>query len=264
MSSISKIVIIGAGNVGFHLGKRFFKKGFEVVQVFSRKEEKAKFLAEQINADFTSKFSKIKSDADIYIIAVSDNAIAEVAQKLKTNGLENQLVVHTSGATPSTVLKPYFDHFGVFYPLQTFRIKSKSDFKKLPLCIDAPDKADLKKLKKLAKRICPNVYQINDRERAILHVAAVFVSNFSNHLYAIGAEILEQENLSLKLLMPLIQETAKKIETNPPKDMQTGPAIRSDENTIKKHLEFLEKNPEYRSFYLAFSKSINPKFGNLE
>lgn len=263
MSSIRKIVIIGAGNVGFHLGKRLFKMGFEVVQVFSRSEHKAKFLAKKISTDFTTIFSNIKP-ADLYIIAVSDHAIAEVAGNLKAVIQKDKLVVHTSGATPSTVLKPYFGHYGVLYPLQTFRIRSKPDFKKLPLCIDAPLKADFKKLKKLAASICKNVHQIDDEQRAILHVAAVFANNFSNHLYAIAEDILQQNNLSIKLLLPLIAETARKIERNSPKEVQTGPAIRNDVNTIKRHLEFLERYPEYRSFYIAFSKSINPKFGNLE
>jgi len=264
MSRIHKISIIGAGNVGFHLGKRLFKKGYSIVQVFSRQREKATYLAKKIGADPITDFTKINTETDLFIIAVSDNAIAEVADQLKAIGIENQLVAHTSGATPSTVLQPYFEHFGVFYPLQTFRINSKPDFKTLPICIDAPHKSDLKKLKKIAKRICRNVAQINDQERAILHVAAVFANNFSNHLYTIAEDILARENLSLKLLQPLIQETARKIQNDSPSNVQTGPAIRGDENTLKKHLAFLEKHPQYRSLYLAFSKSINPKFGNLE
>ena len=264
MLPIRKIVLIGAGNVGFHLGKRLYKKGFNIIQVFSRKEDKAKFLSKKIKAESTSDFSKIRANADLYIIAVSDNAIAEVAQNLKANGIDNQLVVHTSGATASTVLKPYFNHYGVFYPLQTFRINSKPNFKTLPICIDAPNKKDLKRLKKLANKICLNVHQINDDERAILHVAAVFVNNFSNHFYSIAEDILDQNNLSLKLLFPLIRETANNIESSSPKDVQTGPAVRNDENTIKKHLQFLEKHPEYRTLYLVLSKSINAKFGNLK
>jgi len=264
MLSIRKIVLIGAGNVGFHLGKRLYKKGFEIIQVFSRNKDKAKFLSEKIQAESITDFSKINTNADLYIIAVSDHAIDEVAQKLKANGIDNQLVVHTSGATASTVLKPYFAHYGIFYPLQTFRINSKPDFKILPICIDAPNKKDLKKLKKLAKKNCSDVQEINDQERANLHVAAVFVNNFSNHFYSIAEDILGQKNLSLKLLMPLIKETARNIERSSPKDMQTGPAIRNDESTVKKHLQFLEKHPEYRTLYLAISKSINAKFGNLK
>ncbi len=264
MPPIHKISIIGAGNVGFHLGKRFYKKGFEIVQVFSRNEKKAKSLAKKINAEAITDFSTLNPEADLFVIAVSDNAISIVAESMVANGIEHQLVVHTSGATPSTILKPYFNHYGVFYPLQTFRINSKPDFKSLPLCVDAGVKSNLKRLKKLAKKICSNVHYINDRERAILHVAAVFANNFSNHLYQIAEDILEQENLSLNLLLPLIKETTHKIEYNSPKKVQTGPAIRGDEITIKRHLEFLEKHPHYRSLYLAFSKSINSKFGNLK
>jgi len=264
MPAIQKITIIGAGNVGFHLGKRLFKKGFEIVQVYSRNQEKAKTLADQIHAKPISDFSKLDPNSDLFIIAVSDNAISEVAKNLKANNIDNQLVVHTSGATPSLILKPFFQHYGIFYPLQTFRVGSKPSFKKLPLCIDAPIKADLKKLKKVARKICSNVHHINDEQRAVLHVAAVFANNFSNHLYTISENILNQENISLSLLIPLIQETTKKIATASPQETQTGPAVRGDKNTIKRHLEFLEKHPEYRSLYVAFTKSINPKFGNIE
>jgi predicted short-subunit dehydrogenase-like oxidoreductase (DUF2520 family) len=264
MARIHKVSIIGAGNVGFHLGKRFSKKGFDIVQVYSRKLEKAAFLAELTAAEPINDFSKINLDTDLFIIAVNDNSIADVAEKLKSSGIENQLVVHTSGATPSTILQPYFDHFGVFYPLQTFRIHQRPKFKSIPLCIDAFKKPDLKKLKKVAKKICPNVHQINDQQRAVLHVAAVFANNFSNHLFSIADDILEKENLSFDLLIPLIQETARKIEWDAPQNLQTGPAIRDDENTIQKHLNYLEKHPDYRKLYLAFSKSINPKFGDYE
>ena len=264
MSRIRKITIIGAGNVAFHLGKRFYKKGFNIIQVFNRTESKAKKIANLIKADFTHDFSKINLETDLFIIAVSDNAIEEVAKKLHTLSIENQLVVHTSGATPSTILQPFFKHFGVFYPLQTFRIKSKPDFKKPPLCIDAPNDADLKKLKKLAKKIAKNVHQIDDRQRAVLHVAAVFANNFSNHLFAIAEDILKKENLPFELLLPLIEETVRKLKQQSPLESQTGPAIRGDENTVKMHLEYLKNDPKYRSLYLMFSKSINPKFGNLE
>ena len=140
MARIHKLSIIGAGNVGFHLGKRFLKKGFDIVQVYSRKIEKAAFLAELTNAEPINDFSKIDLNSELFIIAVNDSAIAEVAEKLKLSGVENQLVVHTSGATPSTILQPYFDHFGVFYPLQTFRIQQQPKFKSIPLCIDASKK----------------------------------------------------------------------------------------------------------------------------
>ncbi len=264
MSAFKKIVMIGAGNVGYHLGVRLYEKGFEITQVFSRKEKDAKKLAKNTSAKYTTKFAEIQPDADLYIIPVSDNAIASVAEQLSSIIPENAVVVHTSGATPSKTLKPYFEKFGVLYPLQTIRINSKPDFRTLPVCIDASDDKVLKKLRKLAKKISSKVHRIDDQQRAVLHVAAVFVNNFGNHLFTIAADILEKENLPFELLHPLILETAAKLKHHSPTENQTGPAIRSDENTIKRHLEFLEKFPEYRALYLAFSKSINPKFGHLE
>lgn len=251
---MKKIVLIGAGNVGFHLGKRFFEKGIPVVQVFSRTLKKAGLLAHAIDTSYTTRLQHITKEADIYIIAVHDSAIEEVAASL--SHLNNKLVVHTSGATPSTLIQKAHQRFGIFYPLQTFSTNRESNFEQLPICIDAVKKEDVKILEQLAKSICPNVYHITDEQRAKLHVAAVFVNNFTNHMYEIGADMLEKEQLPFDLLKPLIQETAHKILTASPSEMQTGPAKRGDQSTINRHLDYLQKFPAYRALYLQLSESI--------
>lgn len=252
----TKIVLIGAGNVGTQLGRRFHEVGLSVLEVFSQKKKKAKLLAQQIGASASNDLSKISSKGTLYIIAVHDDAIAEVAKQLKHLDNGKRLFVHTSGATPSTVFKGILKNYGVFYPLQTFSISRKADFSNIPICIDTKRKKAFSIVEKLAHQISPKVYSINDAQRAILHVAAVFVNNFSNHLFYIGENICEKERVDFDILKPLIQETAAKIQAKPAHLMQTGPAIRGDEATIKRHLNFLENYPAYQELYKMLTQSI--------
>lgn len=252
-----KIVLIGAGNVGYHLGLRLFEKGENIVQVFSRKKEKAAFLAKKINSKYTTSLSQVNKKADLYILAVHDEAIEFVAKELVENGMDDKLMVHTSGATSQSVFSSVgAKNFGIFYPLQTFSIDRKPSFSKIPICIEASNKKDLSILKKLAKKISKSVYHINDENRAVLHVAAVFVNNFSNHLYYIGSEIAKENNLPFEILLPLISETVKKLEYGSPEKMQTGPAKRGDNLTIKNHLKFLKGNTEFKELYKLMTKGI--------
>jgi len=261
MKNRLRIILIGSGNVGFHLGKKLTSVGIKIEQVFSRKKSKAKRLAKVCNSTFTNSFSEVSKNGDLYILAVPDSAIEKVADNLSKNISPQKLVVHTSGATPSTILKPYFKQYGIFYPLQTFSINREVDFEKIPICVDANLKKNRLLLENLAKRIANNIYQINDKQRAILHVAAVFVNNFSNNLFTIGEQITKEENLPFEILKPLIQESVEKIKNHSPLDMQTGPAIRGDETTIEKHLEYLKKKfPQFVEVYQTMTQSINPIF----
>ncbi|MFT5165592.1 MAG: putative short-subunit dehydrogenase-like oxidoreductase (DUF2520 family) [Saprospiraceae bacterium] len=257
--SIYKVVLIGAGNVGHHLGHRFFEKGVQVDQVFSRKITKARKLAKAINASPINNLSQLGRDADLYIIAVHDDAIEEVAKQLSPL-IEKRLVAHTSGAVASVILKPYFKNYGCFYPLQTFSITKKADFEALPLCIYSPQKANLKKLERIAEIICPNVYEINDPQKSALHVAAVFVNNFTNHLYSIAKQLTAKEDINFDILKPLILETADKIQQHDPREMQTGPARRGDKKTIQNHLHLLRGHPDWEELYQLFSQAIEKEF----
>jgi len=255
------ITLIGAGNVGFHLGKRLFKKGIVVKEVYSRNIDNAAFLANKIKAKAINKISRINPDSDLYIIAVKDDAIGLVCEQLsQITGIRDKLVVHTSGAAASTIIGEYFKYYGVFYPLQSFSKSRKVAFSTIPICVDAGRKKDRKVLRKLAKKITKKVANISDQERAILHVAAVIVNNFTNHLFHIGQTITEKEQINFDLLKPLIQETVLKIENFPPLEMQTGPARRNDEKTIKKHLQYLQKFPEYAQLYTLLTKSIQDAY----
>ena len=253
-----KITVVGTGNVAFHLGKRLQAQGVEINQVIGRNALKAAWLGDILQTKSTSLIGNIDTSSDIFIIAVSDNAIAEVAEKL-SKSIETSLVVHTSGSIPSTVLEPFFRHYGVFYPLQTFSVETEPNFENIPIIINATPQYHVDFLEKLAHKFSSRVYAMSDDDRLALHVAAVFVNNFVNHLFKIGSEIVGKQNLPFDVLLPLIEETVNKIRHNTPVEMQTGPASRGDDVTIEKHLEFIEKHtPQYDLLYTLLSIGINP------
>lgn len=248
--------MIGSGNVGTQLGKRLHKRGQNVVQVFSRKAEKAKKLAVALESKCTTDLSKVIPNADLYILAVHDDFIDDVAAELAKVIDTNSLVTHTSGATPSTVFKPYFERYGVFYPLQTFNINKRPAWSKIPVCLFSSKSSDMKLLKSIANKISKKVYKLDDEQRGIAHVAAVFANNFSNHVFAVANNILKKENLPFDLIRPLILETAEKIRNSEPGNMQTGPAIRGDEETIERHLDYLEKFEDWKQIYELMTEQI--------
>ncbi len=253
-----KVTLIGAGNVGFHLGKILYEKGFQILEVYSRTKEKAVSLANQLDAKYLSDLSLASSSTDLVILAVSDDAVSTVSKILsKTYHSSNPLIVHTSGATSSTILAPFFHRFGVFYPLQSFSRDKEIDFSNLPICVHAIHEGDLQALKTIAQKLTSKVYSINDQQRQVLHVAAVVVNNFTNHLYHLTHQLTQAHQVPFELLLPLIRETANKLEVMAPHDAQTGPAIRGDQRTIAQHLEFLEENdPELAKIYKIFTQSI--------
>jgi predicted short-subunit dehydrogenase-like oxidoreductase (DUF2520 family) len=261
-----KITLIGTGNVAYHLGLRFREQDIILNQIIGKNADKTRAFSMIFQTDATTDFSKIKTDSDIYIIAVNDSAIETVAQNL-SQVLDNQLVTHTSGSIPSTVLAPYFKNYGSLYPLQTFSVSSPVDFETVPIFINAASNAAslppqyfldfLNLLEKIALTLSPIVHFLPDEKRVALHVAAVFVNNFTNHLFQIGKDITDKNNLPFDVLKPLIEQTVLKIQNQEPKAVQTGPAIRGDANTLMKHLGFLKDYPpQYLGLYKLFSESI--------
>lgn len=241
--------IIGSGNVAQHLIS-VFKQTENVVlqQVFARKKENVSHL---ISDDkIVTQYSDIKP-ADVTIISVTDDAITEVSGQLT---FENHLVVHTSGSVGLDALSTK-NRRGVFYPLQTFSKIKAIDFKVVPICLETENESDYNILETVAKAISEKVFKINSEQRQSLHVAAVFSCNFVNHLYQLGKEICDENQVSFEILMPLIQETADKIKTLSPLEAQTGPAKRSDKKTIEKHLSFLEDENK-KSIYRLLTQSI--------
>lgn len=232
--------------------------GAEVVQVYSRKITNARRLAKILNASATNKIEAIYPHADLYLFAISDGAIRSVAEQASKYLPEKTkpIFVHTSGATPQLIFKGLSKHYGVFYPLQTFSKDRPADFSTIPFCIDGNRKLVRNKLAQLAKTLSPNVSFITDEQRAVLHVAAVFVNNFTNALFGAGKEILDQHNIPFHLLTPLILETAKKVQENPPIMMQTGPAKRGDQETMQGHQELLHLTPDLQELYQKLSNLI--------
>ena len=244
-----RITLIGSGNVSQHLIKAFAKsETIEIVQVFSRKKETLASLIEF--EKIVNDFKELK-EADLYIIAVSDKAISEVSKQLP---FQNRIVVHTSGAASLDVLDSK-NRKGVFYPLQTFSKKKEVDFSIIPICLEAENTFDFRILETVAKSISNAVFPINSDQRKALHVSAVFVNNFTNHLYQIGQEICQEHQVPFEILKPLIHETAEKINTLDPIDAQTGPAKRHDSTTIEAHLEYLT-NENQKNIYKLITQSI--------
>ncbi len=243
------IAIIGSGNVAQHLISAFKKaENIEVEQVFARNKNSVSHLID--SSKIVSEIFDLK-EADVYIIAVSDNAIATVSSQIS---FENKLVVHTSGSMAMNDLDAK-NRKGVFYPLQTFSKNKSVDFSQIPICLEAQNVADYQMLETVAKSISTVIYAINSEQRKALHVAAVFVNNFVNHLYQIGADICEENKIPFEILKPLIQETAHKIMLLSPNDAQTGPAKREDRQTIDVHLQFL-KNENQHKIYQLLTQSI--------
>jgi predicted short-subunit dehydrogenase-like oxidoreductase (DUF2520 family) len=244
-----KASIIGSGNVAQHLIKAFSKSAeIELVQVFSRQKESVSHLLDL--GKITDDFNALK-EADLYIIAVSDDAISDVSKQIP---FENRLVVHTSGSVSLNSLDNK-NRKGVFYPLQTFTKNKAVDFKIIPICLESENESDFQLLEKVARSISDKVFAISSEQRKALHVVAVFVNNFVNHLYQIGNDICTENQVPFEILKPLIQETTEKVMMLSPKDAQTGPAKRNDTDTINAHLSFLSDENQ-KNIYKILTQSI--------
>ncbi|AKA36160.1 Rossmann-like and DUF2520 domain-containing protein [Flagellimonas lutaonensis] len=243
------VIIIGSGNVAFHLFQAFnCVKHTEVVQVVARNKVALDQFAPE--TDRATDFGTIKN-ADVYLLAVSDSAIRELIPYLKT---KQGVVAHTSGSVPMTVLSET-ESYGVFYPLQTFSKEKPVNLSEVPICIEGNNATTLSVLGKLAQSLSGNVHEITSEQRRKLHLAAVFANNFANHLFAISAAICEASHVPFDLLRPLIGETADKVRLLPPEEAQTGPATRNDIETMQRHLDELA-DPLHKKIYQLLSQSI--------
>jgi len=247
-----KIVCIGAGNVATHLAQALFRAGYVIVQVVSRTEEHVWSLAQSVDAGWTTDFDRIEA-ADLYIYSVSDAVLEEtIRRNPQTEGLH----VHTAGSMPLTLFEGLKRRGGVLYPLQTFSKEKPVDFGEVPLFVEASGCDDLNTLKKLGADIGCKTFEADSTQRQQLHLAAVFACNFTNHLFAIAESILKEANLPFEVLRPLIQETINKTATLSPREAQTGPAVRKDDNVMNKHLSKLSDHPQWQEIYRLLSESI--------
>ena len=247
------IVMIGSGNVASVLGRKFIAAGHKIIQIVSRNASAATELAYEWNTESSNYFSVVNKNADVCIIAVSDNALQEIVHDLKLPG---KVVAHTAGSVPKEVLKNVTQHYGVFYPLQSIRkeIKRLPD---IPIFFEGSDDIATSTLKKLAQSISfEQPVFAGSEDRMKLHVAAVIVSNFTNHLYALAEQFCKKEGIDFHQLLPLIEETVQRLKTNSPSGTLTGPAIRDDQPTIQKHLELLKDHPHLQKIYQLLTESI--------
>lgn len=242
-----KLVIFGTGNVATHLFEAFFKaKNVVVVQVFNRSEKGLEAFAEKTQT--TTSMEELVT-ADVYLLCVKDDAIHELASKIP---FKDKIIAHTSGSVP---LLDISEKNGVFYPLQTFSKGVDVNFSEIPLCLEASDENTFKVLEQLAGAISEKSYAISSEQRKSLHLAAVFVCNFTNYLYRIGENICQENQMPFEILHALMTETTRKATLNSPEDIQTGPAKRNDHETMKTHMAQL-KNPHFKEIYTLLSQGI--------
>jgi predicted short-subunit dehydrogenase-like oxidoreductase (DUF2520 family) len=259
LSNLLNIVIIGTGNVAYHIAESFqSKKDIHLVQVFNHRNSKeAKQFSKQFKCDLVSDYKSIHQNADIYIIGVKDDAIAEVAKQLIPLKLKG-LIVHTSGSVEVTVLKNTSSKIGVYYPLQTFYKGAVIDWKTTPLLLEANAKPALNTLKQLAASVSDKTKVIDSKNRLQIHLAAVFACNFTNAMYVSAYEIIENSltKKDTELLLPIMQQSFQKLHTVHPKNAQTGPAMRNDKLVMKKHLQLLNDDKQLSHVYAVLSDLI--------
>lgn len=247
-----KVVIIGSGNTATVLGRKIKTAGHQILQVFGRSDGAVRELADALKAQAVLNAGDISHSADIYIVALADGALPGLHEWLQ---LDKKLVVHTAAAVSKDVLKNVSRNYGVLYPLQTLR-KEQSHIPEIPFLVDGNTADDLSVIEDFASTLSSQVMHADDDMRLRVHVAAVFANNFTNHLYALAEDFCKKENVDFSLLLPLIDETARRIHMMSPQNSQTGPALRNDDSTIEKHLEILREHPRLKEIYQQLTKSI--------
>lgn len=233
----TKIDIIGKGNVGSHLVEAY--KGIMDVRATSSRD-----------------LRDVRPDADLHIVCVSDDAIREIFSELSCKVSGSSVIAHTSGTTPLSAISDLHTHTGVFYPLQTFTKGKPLDYSRIPFFIEASDSKSEDLLMKVASAVSDSVSQADSEKRLHLHIASVMSCNFVNHLWTLSERYLSSNGIEFRTLLPLIEETFRKVTTMNPKAAQTGPASRHDLKTIDSHLAHLEESPDIREIYRILTSSI--------
>lgn len=249
----SKVVLIGAGNLATQLAHALLENGHHIIQVYSRTEQSASALATQCSCTFTTALNEILPQANYYIYSVKDDALPELISAVNSDfGIH----MHTAGSVDMSVFTQSKSNFGVFYPLQTFSKNKSVKFDNIPIFVEANSDANLRKITLFAGSLSSKVIPCDSKQRMSLHLAAVFSCNFTNYLYQVAAQILEENKLDFNLVLPLIEETTAKLKHLSPVEAQTGPAVRNDQLTMNKHVEALQDMPALASLYKLLSNNI--------
>jgi len=246
------IIILGAGKVATHIGQALLSKGCNIQQVYNRTETKGIVLASALNSIYINDIKYLRTDADIYILALRDDVLMDL---ITTMPLVSGIVCHTSGKTPMSIFERFANH-GVFYPFQTFSENKAVDFTTIPIMIEANTEDNLAYLRQLAAQLTTKVLMVNSHDRLKYHLAAIYINNFSNHLYMLAFRYVQKNNLDTALLHPLMLETAEKAIAISPAKAQTGPAQRSDMDTIARHLQLLQDDEQMHRIYQILTESI--------
>ncbi len=244
---------MGAGRVAGALCKELFQAGFRIDLIVSKTESGGRKLAASCGANWSSE-PVFPTSSGIIIVAVPDHQLVGVLHDLKSS--RGTIVAHTAGSFGLEVFPENIPEHGIFYPLQTFSVERKVDFKGLPFLIEAADNITLQLLTELANALGGKVYIVDSERRKIIHLAAVFACNFTNHMLTLGSELVKKAGFSFELLEPLIKETVLKALESGPANSQTGPAVRNDYNTLEKHMELLSFSPELQKLYNDMTSSI--------
>lgn len=251
----TSIVMVGAGNVGTHLARAFYRKGFRILQVYSRTPEAARALAQEVEADPVTDFGALTSRARLFVVALADDALVRLIPQM-TLGREDALWVHTAGSVPMDVWAGHAAGYGVFYPMQTFSKRREVDFRQVPVFVEGCDRECADLLRAVAGVLSTKVYEATSEQRRYLHLGAVLACNFANHLYALASDLLARHGLPFDALLPLIAETARKVHELSPREAQTGPAARGDRSIMDEHLRLLADDPYLTQVYTLLSQGI--------
>lgn len=244
-------VIIGSGNVAYHLAKASIQNGISIDQIFGRNEKELQKISSELNISYSTENLQ---DADLYIICVSDNSVDDVS---KIIAKKDCLVAHTSGSLPKEILIGEYRKSS-FYPLQTFSKTKNLDYKKIPFFIETENEEDQRILTDLASKISDNVMESSHEKRKYIHLTAVFACNFVNHLFARAKEISDAQEIPFDYFLPLINETVQKISEIEPKSAQTGPAVRNDKRILELHEQLLKD--ESLEIYKTMNHSIKKMY----
>lgn len=251
------VTIIGSGNVATVMGRVLFENGFTIRQVYSRDNSHAKQLAFVLQAEAISDLAILDDQADIYLIAVTDTALPELTNKLS---LKNKLVIHTAGSVSKHVLQLVSTNYGVLWPMKMIR-KSMIAISPVTMVVDGSSESIIQEIEKLALVFSPVVTRADDMLRLKMHLLAAITSNFTNHLYHIATDYCDKEKIDFSLFYSIIEETAHRIQSSHPKEVQAGPAFRKDEETLKKHEQLLETYPGVLELYRCMTESIQKSVG---
>lgn len=256
MEKAKRIVFVGSGNLATQLATAFMVAGHRIVQVYSRTLENAETLARKVHATATDRLETVTSDADVYFVSVTDRVLEEVVSKL-CHIPHHGIVVHTAGSMPMSLFAGKICRYGVFYPMQTFSKNRPVDFTEIPVFLEASDEDVLNELQRLAETVTKQIYHLSSERRRHLHLAAVWACNFTNHCYHVAEKVLDRQGIPFQVMLPLIDETARKVHQLSPAEAQTGPAIRYDLNVLSRLSAMMEQQPEQQQLFDLLSQDIH-------